>query len=282
MTERWIVGVDGSSGSRSALSWALHQASPRGARVAALHGFSRSSLERAKSMVSVGGEHRSGAGTVALAELDASISDLDRTGTVERVVAEGPPGRAIVEAASDGSLIVVGRHGASGIWHGTIGSVSRYCVMHAPVPTVVVPAAWDGGDIERIVVGFDGSDHSRAALTWAVDFAAEDATVIALVAIEIAPWLSPELVEAHLEPQLRAEETRLMQLLDEADPTGRAEREVVVRGARPALALASEHADLVVVGAHGAGRILTSVIGSVSTWLLDVSEAPVVVVPSET
>lgn len=279
MNERWIVGIDGSFGSRSALGWALHHAPDRQARIVAVKGYARSAGERAKALLPVGGEPRSGAGTVALAELDASITDLDPDGHVERVVAEGAPARAIINAAHDASLIVVGRHGSGGIWHGTIGSVSRYCVTHAPVPTVVVPTDWNRTDIRRILVGFDGSDHATAALGWALDFARGDTTVVALVAIEIAPWLAPELVELRLEHELRAEEQRLIGLLDAADPHGLVEREVVVRGARPALARAAEHADLVVVGAHGAGRVMTNVIGSVSTWLLDVCTNPVVVVP---
>lgn len=279
MSERWIVGIDGSSGSRSALEWALRHASVRDAQVVAVRGYPRTTAARAKELVTAGQVRPSGAGSAALAELDAAISDLDPGGIVERLVATGSPARSIIHAADDASLVVVGRHGVGGIWHGTIGSVSRYCVTHATVPTVVVPTAWNRSSTGRIVVGFDGSENSQAALRWALDFARGDTVVRAVAAIEIAPWLTPDLVEARLEHELREEKARVLDLLDRADPLRRVERDVVVRGARPALARAAEDADLVVVGAHGAGRIMTNVIGSVSTWLLDVCTNPIVIVP---
>jgi nucleotide-binding universal stress UspA family protein len=148
------------------------------------------------------------------------------------------------------------------------------------VPTVVVPTTWTPSPIERVVVGFDGSEHARDAVHWTSGFVDAAAEVRALIAIEIAPWLQEDIVHVRLGDDVQAEERRLLELLAAADPDGRTRPDVVVRGARPALVRAAETADLVVVGAHGAGRIGTSVLGSVSTWMLDGSPVPVVVVPS--
>ena len=100
-----------------------------------------------------------------------------------------------------------------------------------------------------------------------------------MIALEVAPWLRSDVIEDRLAAELRDEEARLRDLIDATDPDGRARRDVVVRGARPALARAAKHADLVVLGAHGAGRVANALMGSVSTWMLDASSHPTVIVP---
>jgi nucleotide-binding universal stress UspA family protein len=54
-------------------------------------------------------------------------------------VVEGHPAETLLHAATGAELLVVGSRG-----HGTfagilLGSVSHYCVQHAPCPVVVVP-----------------------------------------------------------------------------------------------------------------------------------------------
>jgi len=280
MTKRWIVGVDGSFGSRSALEWALGHATAHGADVTVVHAHHQGAAARVLSAVHIGRDSESGTTGTALHELDASIADIVGDRPIERRVISGHPGRALLDAAADASLVVVGRHGAGSAWQHGLGSVSRHCVIRAAVPTVVVPTDWDHRPTNDIVVGFDGSANAAAALRWALDFAAvTDVVVRVLVAIEIAPWLRSDLIEERFADELREERLRLDRLLDEVDPRGIARRETAIRGARPALARAAETADLVVVGAHGSGRLATTVLGSVSTWMLDASTRPTVVVP---
>lgn len=280
MSDRWIVGVDGSFGSRSALEWALEHSAARDAEVTVVHAHHQGVASRVLSAVHAGRESDPGTTGTALHELDASIADIVGDRNIERRVISGAPARALLSAASDATLVVVGRHGTGGAWQQALGSVSRHCVMHSQIPTVVVPTDWEHRATKNVVVGFDGSQNSTAALRWAVEFAGPGAVVRALVAIEIAPWLSSDIIEERLAEELRTEELRLRNLLDEADPGGLVRREFVVRGARPALARAAETADLVVLGAHGAGGIASTVLGSVSTWMLDASAQPTVVVPT--
>ena len=280
MRDQWIVGVDGSFGSRSALEWALANAQARDADVTVVHAHHQGAAARVLSAVHIGRDAESGTTGNALHELDASIADLVGDRAIERRVISGHPGRALLDAASDATLVVVGRHGVGSAWQHGLGSVSRHCVIHATVPTVVVPTDWERGPTNDIVVGFDGSTNSSAAVAWALDFATPTTTVRALIAIEIAPWLRSDIIEERFADELRAEQLRLHDLLDRADPERRAHREVAIRGARPALARAAESADLVVVGTHGSGRLTTTVLGSVSTWMLDASTRPTIVVPA--
>ena len=268
MSERWIIGTDGSDESLAARRWAVSQSAGRPVRVESVHVLPR---RFGRHLLAEVGRRLRGRADQA----GESTPDDD----VDVRVVHGHAGRALVDAASGASLLVVGRHGAGGGWRNALGSVSRYCVTHSTAPTAVVPVGAPDHPVGRIVVGFDGSANGSAALRWALDFAGEDSDVDvrALIAIEVAPWLQEDLVQVRLGDELDAERERLLGLLAAADPSGRARADVAVRGAKPALAHAADSADLVVVGARGTGPMVG--LGSVSTWLLDASPCPVVVVP---
>lgn len=263
MNARWIVGVDGSPESRDALRWALRHRTLLGAEL---------------TIVFASRDTAANAGHALAPAVADLVGDVD----VEYLTVDRSPGRALIEAADgrDDAAIVIGRRGSGGGWRFGLGSTSRYCVTHATVPTIVVPARWEERDLERVVVGFDGSAHAAAALRWALELAPAASTVTAAMAIEIAPWLTPEIVEARLGDEVETERRRLVAAIDAADPEHIAAREIVVRGARPALSDAGNHADLLVVGQRGAGAVSSLVVGSVSTWILDAAVVPVAVVPT--
>jgi nucleotide-binding universal stress UspA family protein len=277
MGTRWVVGWDGSDESAPAVRWATRHSVDRDVDLVIVHAHRDPTASRL--LEAVLGQRDDVAGAArAREEMTTALAAMGVEGDVEHRIIEGAPGRVLVDATLGASLLVVGRHGAGG-WARVLGSVSRYCATHSPAPVVVVPADSPTRPIERIVVGFDGSEHAAAALRWAIAFAAPETTVRALVAIEVAPWLDEDIIRDRLGQELQVEERRLLDLLAAVDPEVRARPDVVVRGARPALARAAETADLVVLGAHGAGRLGHGAIGSVSTWMLDGSPIPVVVVP---
>lgn len=280
MTERWVIGIDGSFGSRSALEWALEESGRRDVDLVVAHAYGTPVSQRIKELVGGRDERESGAASTALAELDASIADLVDDRRVERHVVGGHAGSALLTVAADADALIVGRHGSGGGWHDVIGSVSRFCVSHAQVPTIVVPTDRRPARTDQVLVGFDGSEHSAAAVRWAMQFASASTVVRVLIALEIAPWLRSDLVAMRFGDELEAEEARLRDALDLVDPHGLVERVVEVRGARPALARAADDADLVVLGRRGAGRLTSLVVGSVSTWMLDASPVPVAVIPA--
>lgn len=139
-----------------------------------------------------------------------------------------------------------------------------------------------------IVVGVDGSDHSRSALDWAINESAirqAPLTVFAVspVAANIFGY-TPEHYPADTESRAQVEKT-VQQLTDEAiarrgDASGLQVTVRVVSGL-PAdeLILASRDADLLVVGARGAGGFARLAMGSVSSQAVHHALCPVVVVP---
>lgn len=193
---------------------------------------------------------------------------------------EGHPAPVLLAATGVESCVVVGRRGISDLKHRLLGSVSQYLATHAHGPVVVVPASWKATPCRRIVVGFDGSEHAAAALTWALEMAPADAEVVVLIAIDLVPWLRPELVEERYGDLVAEARQRLLAAVDDVDVEHRAERRVELHGARQALAAASADADLIVVGPRGIGGVARSILGSVSTWLLHEAPCPVAVVPT--
>ena len=80
----------------------------------------------------------------------------------------GSPAAAIIEAAETwpADLVVVGSHGRSAIERLFFGSVSQKVARYAPCSVRVARGRPDrGGSPARLVIGFDGSSESRAAVT---------------------------------------------------------------------------------------------------------------------
>jgi nucleotide-binding universal stress UspA family protein len=79
--------------------------------------------------------------------VEAAIDRVkEDVGTVESVVATGPPHRAIVDYVEDNDidLVVMGTHGRTGVSRVVLGSVTERVVRLSPVPVLTVR----GEDIE--------------------------------------------------------------------------------------------------------------------------------------
>lgn len=61
----------------------------------------------------------------------------DTSVTVEPVAVEAPPTSALLDAAGDADLVVVGSRGLGGFKSLLLGSVSHQIVQHAPCPVVI-------------------------------------------------------------------------------------------------------------------------------------------------
>lgn len=282
MENTWIVGLDGSAGASCALKWAVENAQRRDERVrpvatwhvplpiAALSGRRAIDVDRAGLRAEVEFFARDAIGRLSNAE------HVD-----EPHVVEGHPSPILRDLAGPGTTLVVGRRGISALKHRLLGSVSQYLATHASGPVVVVPDEWERTELRRIVVGFDGSDYSVAALQWAISIAPDDAEVEAVIAIDVIPWLDPEtVVERHPDAVVDARK-RISAAASTADPAQRASLTFVLHGPREALTEALADADLVVVGPRGIGGIARALLGSVTTWLLHDAPCPVAVIPSD-
>jgi nucleotide-binding universal stress UspA family protein len=142
MAQRIVVGVDGSEGALAALRWTAEEAAQWDADVVAVQAWEFTPLIVATEA------------PIDLAELRRETDELldaqvrkcfgDREGRVERRVVEDLPARAVLDAAADADLIVVGSRGRGGLKGLLLGSVSQKVVSHAPCPVVVVPGPHAG------------------------------------------------------------------------------------------------------------------------------------------
>jgi len=78
----------------------------------------------------------------ALTHMEELLHGGDGT-KVERVVVRGRPKQEIVAVAADlhADLIVLARHGSSGIRHAFMGSTAEGVLRHAPCPVLILPPA---------------------------------------------------------------------------------------------------------------------------------------------
>lgn len=141
--EKIVVGVDGSTGSRTALRWAHAEAQLRGARlevVAAWQYPITTSLPAFGAMPAP--EDLSSQSRDSLIAL-LTEEGITATGPVDvsTLVAEGTAAQVLLDASKDAGLLVVGSRGHGGFSGLLLGSVSQQCVTHAPCPIVVVPTA---------------------------------------------------------------------------------------------------------------------------------------------
>lgn len=129
------VGVDGSAGSRRALRWAASYARATGARVRAVRAWSY--LDQPAERFDPGwGEGDARKGLEAdLADLGDELAGIE----VEPLVVCDLAASALLAAAEDADLVVVGSRGLGGFEGLLLGSVSSQVAHHARCPVVVVP-----------------------------------------------------------------------------------------------------------------------------------------------
>ncbi len=278
-----VVAIDGSSGSKTALRWALHEAELRSASVKAVLAWTY--LEQ---------RHPDGSSDFqagyteddARAALDAAVSEVTSGAGVPAVevaqeVVLDLPARAIVESAERADLLVVGARGLGGFQGLLLGSVSERVLETAPCPVVVIHEADDLRSDGPVVVGIDGSKVGVQALHWAAEAARARGSAIRVV----HAWQVPGLGGLSLQGSvLGSAELAAEQVVQDAreDPSlvGLDVDARHVMGS-PAQALfdAAEGASLVVVGTRGHGRFARAFLGSTSRQVVRHATCPVAVVP---
>ena len=136
-----VVGVDGSATSSAALRWALDEARRHGSAVTAVYAwhdpYTGSALPFAPGLIDPTSFQAYGEKL-----LDSVLAAEDLTGVhepVRRLVVHGSAAQALVEAAKDADLLVVGSRGRGGFAGLLLGSVSQQVIHHASCPVLVFP-----------------------------------------------------------------------------------------------------------------------------------------------
>ena len=293
MTPRVVVGVDGSSTAEAALAWSLEVAACYGAEVAAVRVWRWDLREPLPTVPDLVSRLAAATKTGVEDQLETAMSRRSAGALPVQVAAhtlEGDPGPALVHAAKDAELLVIGRHGQSNVSRRLVGqllgSVAAHCLSRSTAPVVVVPHGAAATMPDRVVVGVDGSDASARALRWAHGHArAVGSRLVAVLTWQLTTLPAPSSMTAGVVPPLPEWHAKAEHLLDTVcqaalGADARDVEQVVLH--RPAAAglldVVTTH-DLLVLGDRGRGGFSRLLLGSVSRQCAEHAACPVVVVP---
>jgi len=134
-----VVGVDGSACSHEALRFAVNEAKMRGAHLRLVTAWS------VPVMVYAGGytagidpgtflHDAEAVSTTAVTEAREIAEDLE----IDATTPNEQPAAALISAAEDADLLVVGSRGHGGFARLLLGSVSEQLAHHAPCPVTII------------------------------------------------------------------------------------------------------------------------------------------------
>jgi nucleotide-binding universal stress UspA family protein len=165
-------------------------------------------------------------------------------------------------------LIIMGRHGYTGLTRLLMGSVTARVIGHSPCNVLVVPREVPLS-FKRLLVASDGSPFSEAAWTEALSLAKTMGSV--LLGVSVAA--SDRDIPAATQVVRGLEESASQQgiALDTMIPMGRPEEGIVK-------AADFKAASLIIVGSHGRTGLKRLLMGSVAERVIGDAKCPVLVV----
>jgi nucleotide-binding universal stress UspA family protein len=287
-----VVGVDGSMAADLALDWAAGLAAARGRELHIVCGLNlarpRPGSSRYNSWLnSVQGTVRERGATLVERTANRARSAAPQL-RVSTEVSSEEPAVLLVRHSATAYLVVLGASGTSGL-ASHVGSMLLTVTGHGRGAVVVVRTNPDTGDRVRgdgpVVAGIDGSPVSEAAIGAAFEEASERGTD--LVAVHAChdvnsglyaddPYVLYDVPE--IEVSERAVLAERLAGWQEKYPDVQVTRQVYLSDPVAVLLDWSKSAQLLVMGSHGRGGVLGSLLGSTSNSMVQHAHCPVMVV----
>jgi nucleotide-binding universal stress UspA family protein len=285
---RILVATDGSTHADDAIEWLAHLPLPADASVEVVTVIPRPIFD--ESIVSTPWSAMRTQTVRGLEEARRRLAKRWPSATAR--VLYGEAREAIVEAAYRGGvhLIVLGARGLGAVASFLLGSVSLGVARRAPCAVLVCRGL--PRPVHTATIGLDGSPDAGAALTFLSALPLPTDLTVRLVGVVqplgLYPHSSPELSSPDVIAALKSYEDALRDELESvlqtstatlgprvrsvvsSTPVG-APAEMLVRDA------ASNHGDLIVVGARGKGLLTRMLLGSVSETVLRHASCPVLI-----
>lgn len=136
--DRIVVGIDGSPHAARAVRWAHDEARTHDATLQVVMAWHWGDQRHVDPDAPFDPSYDQESAGEALTAFVAQALGEHHDG-VEMTAVLDLPARALLEAAEDADLVVVGSRGRGGFAGLMLGSVSQQVVTHAPCPAVVVP-----------------------------------------------------------------------------------------------------------------------------------------------
>ena len=283
-----VVGIDGSDRDDTCIRWAAGAAARTGRPLHLVHAQDIAVELAAANPIAARGLAfvpdlvlDSTVLSTALGRARAEWPDLDVTGSEPWM----HPEEALIEASDDAYLIVVGSSRISGLERLLLGRSALAVSLHARCPVVILPEGARTDAEGPVVLGFDGSEGSRAAAERAFWIADVRGTSVRTVTSWYAEVVDGAVVTTPGTPAWEQVEGGYRRMVEEgiADLRERyPDVDVDVRVLRgPAAAvLTREAADasLLVIGSRGRGGFRGMLLGSVSHKVLETATSPVMVI----
>lgn len=280
-----VVGVDGSDSALGAARWAAEFADRHTLPLTLLHAIPKLDWHFAGADGPAGLE--AGGGDAVLAAAETAVRSSHPDLPVHTAAVRGAVAAVLAEASESARLLVVGTGAAD---HRVLGGHAVRIVQRAHCPVVVwrPPVATRTGAPLPVVVGIDESEHSTRALAEAFDIARtlrSPLTVVHMWEIGAAVGMGDLGGQGNMDwpllEMLQSQQRRRMdELVEPFSKYPNSHVSKVFQDVSPAKGLTdlSRESQLVIVGSHGRGRLLNSLLGSVSQNLIHHAECPVLVV----
>ena len=294
-----LVGLDGSENAEKAMWWAVDIAVASGRTLRLLASYALpvimgigASAGYMPPVLSSEDVHEADVKHRALVEsMKAKVVAAHPSLVVETFLEQGSPALALLKAADDCSMIVLGTRGIGGAHALLMGSTS-YAVAHrAKCPVALVPETSDRTGTGKVIVGVDGSTNAMIAANWAADLASVVHRPLELVTAWHYPYavMAPEMGPMSA-PDI--EELRLAMLRDAKSLVGRVKDRIVAEhavappievnlyegSATDSLVDSSRPSDIVVVGSRSHSVLASVLLGSTALGVAHRSKGPVVIV----
>lgn len=270
MNKPIVVGINGSAGSESALTWALQRAARDKLPVTIIHAVD----DRWISPNFQYHETVRQAGMDLLQKAQARASEQAPDVKVDIQLRHGSGGSVLREVSKEASMVVVGEHDKHWMDGGPLTDRALQIVSASEIPAAVIPLK-RGAGAAGVVVGVDGSEESLQA----VEFAAAEADkggdqLTAVLAVRRpARWIENQLPKSGLADSI-IEEDRIV-LAESVAGLGDKYPDLVVHqqletDTEPAKALVdtAKEARLLVIGSRGRGGFTRMVLGSTAHAVL--------------
>jgi len=272
-----LVCTDGSPDSEGAITAALHLAKTTGSTVFLLEvlfylaGYELQSPDTlAPPLVNL--ELMQVQETAARERLEAWKAEAAKEGvTLTRRIRTGSSAYdGILEEAGElkPDLIIMGRHGYTGLTRLLMGSVTARVIGHSSVNVLVVPRGVPL-NFQRLLIASDGSPFSEAA--WEEALALAKTMGSALIGVAVATSDRDIPVATEVVRSLEAAAAKQGITLDTMIPMGRPEDGIVK-------AAEFKQAGLIILGSHGRTGLKRLLMGSVAERVIGLAKCPVLVV----
>lgn len=299
------VGLDGSPQSLSAADWAAREAVQREASLRLVHAWepqppTYAPLVGAFTPVAIDARREWAAYMLREARSRLAESHPDLPITTHQLA--GPPAVALLTAAEDADLLVLGSRGLSGVVGFLVGSVALAAVARSERPVVLVRAGEDAADehladatgsastdtpFRDVVLGLDLENPGEAAVGFAFEAAQRRAAGLRVV----HGWTPPPShgygaafdagPDAEPSEEVRRRLAEVLQPWKDKFPGVRVREQAVVGSAGRHLVHVSRDAALLVVGRRNRKAHVGGHIGPVTHAALRHAAVPVAVVPHD-